>query len=96
MERLLKEGKVKAIGISNFMINHIEEILYDSDVVPSVNQIEFHPFLYQKDLLRFCEDKRIQVEAYSPLTRGKRLKDLNILKLAMKYGKTSAQVLIRW
>lgn len=97
MEQLLKEGKVKAIGVSNYMINHLEEILYDSDVAaPSVNQVEFHPFLYQQDLLRFCEDKRIQLEAYSPLTRAKRLEDPNIMNLAKRYEKTPAQILIRW
>jgi diketogulonate reductase-like aldo/keto reductase len=96
MEQLLKEGKVKAIGVSNYMIDHLEEILYDSDVVPSVNQVEFHPFLYQQDLLHFCEKKGIQLEAYSPLTRAKRLEDPNIVKLAKKYEKTPAQILIRW
>jgi len=96
MEQLLKEGKVEAIGVSNYMIDHLEEILYDSDVVPSVNQVEFHPFLYQQDLLHFCEKKGIQLEAYSPLTRAKRLADPNIVKLAKKYEKTPAQILIRW
>jgi diketogulonate reductase-like aldo/keto reductase len=96
MEYLLKEGKVNAIGVSNFMINHLEEILYESDVVPSINQVEFHPFLYQQNLLRFCNDKNIQVEAYSPLTRAKKLEDHNILDIAKKYEKTTAQILIRW
>lgn len=96
MEYLLKEGKVNAIGVSNFMINHLEEILYESDVVPSINQVEFHPFLYQQDLLRFCNGKNIQVEAYSPLTRAKKLKDPNIMKFAKKYEKTTVQILIRW
>lgn len=96
MIQILKGGKVRAIGVSNYMINHLNEILYDSDVVPAVNQVEFHPFLYQQDLLRFCENKRIQLEAYSPLTRAKRLKHPIITKLAQKYDKTPAQVLIRW
>jgi diketogulonate reductase-like aldo/keto reductase len=96
MEYLLKEGKVNAIGVSNFMINQLEEILYESDIVPSINQVEFHPFLYQQDLLRFCNNKNIQVEAYSPLTRAKKLKDRNIMNFAKKYEKTTAQILIRW
>lgn len=96
MEHLLKEGKVNAIGVSNFMIDHLEEILHDSDIVPSINQVEFHPFLYQQDLLHFCDDKNIQVEAYSPLTRAKKLKDPNIMNFANKYEKTPAQILIRW
>jgi diketogulonate reductase-like aldo/keto reductase len=65
-------------------------------VVPAVNQVEFHPFLYQKELLEFCEKNTIQLEAYSPLTRGKRLNHPTILAVAKKYGKTPAQVLIRW
>jgi diketogulonate reductase-like aldo/keto reductase len=96
MIQILKGEKVRAIGVSNYMINHLNEILYDSDAVPAVNQVEFHPFLYQQDLLRFCENKRIQLEAYSPLTRAKRLKHPIITKLAQKYDKTPAQVLIRW
>jgi diketogulonate reductase-like aldo/keto reductase len=58
--------------------------------------VEFHPFLYHEELLRFCENNRIQLEAYSPLTRGKRLNNPNVMEVAKKYGKTPAQVLIRW
>jgi methylglyoxal/glyoxal reductase len=97
MVHLLREGKARAIGVSNYTIDDLKEILHDSDVMPAVNQVEFHPFLYQKDLLSFCEKKGIQLEAYSPLTRGKRLKHPAILDIAKKYGnKTPAQVLIRW
>lgn len=96
MTQLLKEGKVRAIGVSNYMINHLEEIIYNSDIVPAVNQVEFHPFLYQHELLHFCESRGIQLEAYSPLARAKRLQNPEILKLAKKYDKTSAQILIRW
>jgi diketogulonate reductase-like aldo/keto reductase len=97
---LLREGKARAIGVSNYTIDDLKEILQDfSDVVvvPAVNQAEFHPFLYQKELLGFCEKNTIQLEAYSPLTRGKRLNHPTILAVAKKYGnKTPAQVLIRW
>jgi methylglyoxal/glyoxal reductase len=97
MVHLLREGKARAIGVSNYTIDDLKEILHDSDVMPAVNQVEFHPFLYQKDLLSFCEKNGIQLEAYSPLTRGKRLKHPAILDIAKKYGnKTPAQVLIRW
>ena len=66
-------------------------------LVPAVNQVEFHPFLYQKELLRFCDKNTIQLEAYSPLTRGKKLNHPTILAVAKKYGnKTPAQILIRW
>jgi methylglyoxal/glyoxal reductase len=99
MVSLLREGKARAIGVSNYTIDDLKEILQDSDVVvvPAVNQVEFHPFLYQKELLGFCEKNTIQLEAYSPLTRGKRLNHPTILAVAKKYGnKTPAQVLIRW
>jgi methylglyoxal/glyoxal reductase len=97
MVSLLREGKARAIGVSNYTIDDLKEILQDSDIVPAVNQVEFHPFLYQKELLGFCEKNTIQLEAYSPLTRGKRLNHPTILAVAKKYGnKTPAQVLIRW
>ena len=97
MVHLLREGKSRAIGVSNYTIDDLKEILQDSDFVPAVNQVEFHPFLYQKDLLSFCEKNSIQLEAYSPLTRGKRLNHPTVLAVAKKYGnKTPAQVMIRW
>jgi methylglyoxal/glyoxal reductase len=98
MVHLLRGGKARAIGVSNYTIDDLKDILQDSDVVPAVNQVEFHPFLYQKDLLSFCEKNSIQLEAYSPLTRGKRLNHPTILDMAKRYGnnKTPAQVLIRW
>ena len=96
METLFKKGRCRAIGVSNFTIRHLEELTEESDVVPSVNQVEFHPFLYQKELLDYCQGKRIQVEAYSPLARGERFKQPRILSLAKKYSKTPAQLMIRW
>src|ERR671932_2144966 len=97
MVHLLKEGKARAIGVSNYTIDDLKEILQDSDVVPAVNQVEFHPFLYQKDLLSFCKKNGTQLEAYSPLTRGKRLNHPTIMNIAKKYdNKTPAQILIRW
>lgn len=96
MIQLLKEGKTRTIGVSNYEIFHLQEIIQNSDAVPSVNQVEFHPFLYQKRLLEFCKNNNIQLEAYSPLTRGQRLNHPTVIHLAKKYGKTSAQILIRW
>jgi methylglyoxal/glyoxal reductase len=96
MIKLLHQGKTRAIGVSNYSIRELNELLDKSDIVPAVNQVEFHPFLYQEELLRFCKNNKIQLEAYSPLTRGKRLNHPNILELAKKYNKTPAQVLIRW
>jgi methylglyoxal/glyoxal reductase len=96
MVRLLNNGKVNAIGVSNYSINDLKETIHNSDVIPAVNQVEFHPFLYQKDLLEFCNSNAIQLEAYSPLTRGKRLNHHEIAKISRKYNKTAAQILIRW
>ena len=96
METLLKKGKCRAIGISNYMIRHLGELLNNSSTVPAINQIEFNPFLYQKNLLDFCHSHRIQLEAYSPLTRGKRLSDPKLISIAKKYDKATAQILIRW
>ena len=96
MSVLLKEGKCKAIGVSNFTIRHLEELLTTTKTVPAVNQVEFNPFLYQKELLNYCQQKGIQLEAYSPLTRGERLDHPKIRVLAAKYSKSPAQIMIRW
>jgi diketogulonate reductase-like aldo/keto reductase len=96
MAALLKEGKCRAIGVSNYTVRHLKELLATSDVVPAVNQVEFSPFLYQRDLLEFCRRETIQLEAYSPLTRGLRLKHPAVAALAAKHRKSPAQILIRW
>jgi len=96
METLLQKERCRAIGVSNFTIRHLEELIEESHVTPSVNQVEFHPFLYQKELLKYCQNRGIQVEAYSPLARGERLKHPRIISLATKYSKTPAQLMIRW
>ena len=96
LQKIYKEGRCRSIGVSNYMIRHLEELLSETDVVPVVNQVEFSPFLYQKELLKYCRSKNILLEAYSPITKGKRLKDASLMKIANKYGKTSAQILIRW
>lgn len=94
---LYKQGKVKAVGVSNFTIDHLKEVMDKSDVVPAINQIEFHPFIYddQKDLLEFCQKKRIVFEAYSPLAQG-HLSDELLLQIGKKYGKSASQVMLRW
>jgi diketogulonate reductase-like aldo/keto reductase len=96
METLLGKGKCRAIGVSNFTIPHLEDLLEESEVTPAVNQVEFHPFLYQRELLEYCQRKGIQIEAYSPLARGERFKHPRITALATKYSKTPAQLMIRW
>jgi diketogulonate reductase-like aldo/keto reductase len=96
METLLGEGKCRAIGVSNYMIRHLDELLAKAKVVPAVNQVELSPFLYPQDLVRYCEGKGIVLEAYSPLTKGMRLRHPAIVAVAKKHGKSAAQVLIRW
>ena len=96
METLLDEGKCRAIGVSNYMICHLEELLDSSSTVPTVNQVEFNPYLYQKGLLEFCCSHGIQLEAYSPLTQGLKLDDPRLVSMAKKYHKSTAQILIRW
>jgi diketogulonate reductase-like aldo/keto reductase len=96
MEKLLQDGKCRSIGVSNYTIKHLTELLDFCNVVPAVNQVEFSPFLYQQDLLEFCRARQIQIEAYSPLTKGIMLNDLTLKKIAEKYSKSPAQVLIRW
>jgi diketogulonate reductase-like aldo/keto reductase len=96
METLLADGKCRAIGVSNFLERHLDELMANSKVVPAINQVEFSPYLYQKDLLAYCGRHGIVVEAYSPLTRGQRLGDPRLVEVARRHGKTTAQVLIRW
>lgn len=96
LERLLEEGMARAIGVSNYTIKHLEETIGRSYVVPAVDQVEFSPFLYQKELLSYCRNKGVVLEAHSPLTRGSRLKDPRLLELAKKYGRSPAQMMIRW
>jgi diketogulonate reductase-like aldo/keto reductase len=93
---LKRRGSCRAIGVSNYTVRHLKELLGGSDVTPAVNQVEFNPFLYQKELLRFCDGKEIQLEAYSPLTRGHKLDHPVVLAVAKRYSKSPAQVMIRW
>ena len=96
MVKLLTEGKSRAIGVSNYTIKHLTELLDEFDIVPAVNQVEFSPFLYQKDLLDYSRRHGIQLEAYSPLTRGERLDNPAVAKVAKNHTRTPAQILIRW
>ncbi|WP_181349324.1 aldo/keto reductase [Thalassobacillus sp. CUG 92003] len=96
MEQLYHEGKVGAIGVSNFMPHHLDELMKDAEVKPMVNQIEFHPELIQQETRDYCKKHDIAIEAWSPLGRGHYF-DAPILKqLAEKYNKTPAQIILRW
>ncbi|MDU0332696.1 aldo/keto reductase [Paenibacillus barengoltzii] len=96
LEKVYAEGKVRAIGVSNFQIHHLEDLLSEAKVVPAVNQVEFHPYLSQKELLRYCTEKGIQLEAWSPLGQGHLLEHELLKGIASKYGKTVAQIILRW
>ena len=96
LEQLYAAGKVRSIGVSNYTVKHLKELLKSCQIKPMVNQVEFHPFLYQRELLEFCQEQGIQLQAYSPLTRGERLGDPRVTALAARYGKTPAQILIKW
>jgi len=94
--KLYKEGLVRAIGVSNFLIHHLEDIMNETDVVPAVNQVELHPWLNQSELIDFCRKNKIQVEAYSPLMSGHLREVTELEEIAEKYGKTPAQIVLRW
>jgi diketogulonate reductase-like aldo/keto reductase len=96
LEKLLDEGKCRAIGVSNYQYRHLEELLKECSIVPAINQVEFHPFLFQSELFLYCKSKGIQLEGYSPLTKGRRLRDPPLQEIAARYDKTVAQLLIRW
>ncbi|MFC0274032.1 aldo/keto reductase [Metabacillus herbersteinensis] len=97
LENLYHEGRVKAIGVCNFEIEHLERIIKECDVVPVLNQIECHPYLVQNELKEYCAKHDIFVEAWSPLDQGGEvLKDIVIEKIAESHSKTPAQVVLRW
>lgn len=95
---IYKSGQAKAIGVSNYMVEHLHEVLKTSGTVPAVNQIELHPYIYekQKPVLELCKKHGIVVEAYSPLSRGLGLDNLTVLDIAQRAGRTPAQVVLRW
>ncbi len=96
LERLYAEKRIRAIGVSNFMQHHLEDLLTRAEVVPMVNQMEFHPYVVQQDLIDYCSAKGIQYEAWSPFMQGK-VFGLDICQeLSKKYKKTVAQVILRW
>lgn len=96
MEQLKDDGLTKSIGVSNYGIHHLQELFASARIRPVVNQIEVNPYITRADLAKFCVDNGIVVEAYSPLTKGLKLSDPNLLAIANKYGLSAAQVLIRW
>ena len=96
LEDLYAAGRIRSIGVSNFLQHHLEDLLATSKVNPMVNQMEFHPWLVQQSLLEYCEKHQIQYEAWSPLMQGRITSVSEILDLGVKYGKTPVQIVLRW
>ncbi|WP_304038956.1 aldo/keto reductase [Mesonia mobilis] len=96
MEELVKEGKIKNIGVSNFWPEHLEPLLEAAEIEPVINQIEFHPGYWQPELTRYCKENNILIEAWSPLARGKVFENEEIKAIAKKYNKSVAQICLRW
>src|SRR5690554_4247029 len=96
MEELYRQGLVRAIGVCNYRLHHLDYFLRHCEVIPAINQVEFHPQHSNPQLLEYCRKKNIQLESWSPLMRGQALKIPDIIAVARKYEKTPAQVIIRW
>jgi diketogulonate reductase-like aldo/keto reductase len=96
LEAIHASGQAKAIGVSNYTIKHLEDLLADCSVVPAVNQVELHVFLQQPELVAYCQAHNIVVEAYSPLAHGKGMDDPELVRLGQKYQKTPGQIMLRW
>jgi diketogulonate reductase-like aldo/keto reductase len=95
-EELYREGSARNIGVSNFTMRMLDELLPVCEIKPAVNQVELHPFLTQKPLLKYCHSKEITLTAWSGFMVGKLLDNPDILRIAEKYGKTAAQIILRW
>ncbi|MFC7370223.1 aldo/keto reductase [Fictibacillus iocasae] len=96
LEEIYRQGKAKAIGVSNFTISQLEDLMSSANVKPMINQVEFHPYLTQKELLAYCSEQGIQLEAWRPLVKGDILQEPVLLKIAEQHSKTAAQVVLRW
>jgi len=96
LEKLYAEGRVRAIGVANYNLAFLKELKQYGTIVPVVNQVEFSPWLYQEELLNYCKTTKIQLQAYSPITRGLKFNDARLTALCNKYQKTAAQLVLRW
>jgi len=96
LEKLYSEQRVKAIGVANYLIPFLEELKTYATILPAVNQVEFTPFVFSKKLLEYCATANVQLQAYSPIARGHKNTDPKLIRLAEKYHKTPAQILLRW
>jgi len=96
LEKIYTDGKVRAIGVANYLIPFLEELKNFATITPALNQVEFSPYLFLEDLLEYCRSHKIQLQAYSPLIRGRKFKDPKLVQLAKRYNKTPAQIILRW
>ena len=96
LETIYESGRARAIGVSNFMVEHLQELLPQTRITPMVNQVEFHPYLQSPELLTLCQEAGIQVEAWAPIMKGRVTKVEELCSLGHKYGKTAVQVTLRW
>ena len=96
LEEFKREGRARSIGVSNYTVRHLDELLHAAQIPPAVNQVEFHPFLVQNELLAHCREHGIVLTAYSPLAHGEGLGDPMLAAIGARHGKTAAQVMIRW
>ncbi|MGM0806245.1 MAG: aldo/keto reductase [Bacillota bacterium] len=96
LEKIYNEGRVKAIGVSNFKQHHLEDLMREAEIKPMVNQVEYHPRLSQEKLLAFCKEQGIQLEAWRPLLKGEIFEEPTLVELADKYNKSVAQIILRW
>ncbi|MDR0270018.1 aldo/keto reductase [Paenibacillus sp.] len=96
LEKLYADGRVRAIGVSNFQVHHLNDLLQDAKIKPMVNQVEFHPYLTQNELLSFTKEHGIQLEAWSPLMQGELLDQPVLQEIAANHGKSVAQIILRW
>ncbi|WP_406895385.1 aldo/keto reductase [Bacillus cereus] len=96
LETLYKEKRVRAIGVSNFQVHHLQDVMKDAEIKPMINQVEYHPRLIQKEVQAFCKEQGIQMEAWSPLMQGQLLDNETLQEIGEKPGKTTAPVILRW
>ena len=96
MERAQSSGYARSIGVSNFSVSELEDVMTVAETPPVVNQVQFSPFKYRRKLLETCEERNVALEAYSPLGTGRHLSDERVQRVAERAGRTPAQVLLRW
>ncbi|CAG8751667.1 20705_t:CDS:2 [Cetraspora pellucida] len=97
LQELVRQEKIKSIGVSNYRVNHLKELMdTNPEIIPTVNQIEVHPWHTRKEIVSYCIEHNIIIEAFSPLTRGKKFNDPTLIEITKKYNKSPAQILIRW